>query len=113
MISLPDLSENQRGLVMINFKKAIAIAEENLKSLQSNVHDIRVEAAITNDKNDMYEVSLSYRTAGNDDLNIKDDTKNTGLAFLIKMSAMNRIYKTFLIKKDDGEFKGFKEYKEV
>lgn len=95
---------------MIEFKDAIKKAKSNLKDIQSFAEEINVEQAILNDETKQYEITLSYKISGKDHLN--DEIKSPALEALYAMSSFGRTYKTFLINKIDGSFKGFKVFKE-
>lgn len=97
---------------MIDFKKAISIAQDNLQELQPDVQDVRLEAAMLNQKGDLYEISLSYRTAEKDNLHLASKHKDN-ISLLMGLALQNRIYKTFFVDKKTGAFRGFKDYKEA
>lgn len=97
---------------MIDFKQAISTAQENLQALQPDVQDVRLEAAMLNRKGDLYEISLSYRTAVKDDLRLASKPKDN-VSLLMELALKNRIYKTFFVEKKTGVFRGFKDYKEA
>ena len=97
---------------MIDFKQAISTAQDNLQALQPDIQDVRLEAAMLNQKGDLYEISLSYRTAVKDDLRVASKPKDN-LSLLMELALKNRIYKTFFVEKKTGVFRGFKDYKEA
>ena len=96
---------------MTDFKKAIEVAEKELKSLYDSPRDIRLEAAVLNEKNNTVEVSFSYILEREDDLEAQSTNNNSVLA-LTQLLKFNRIYKTFLLDESTLKFKGFKSYKE-
>lgn len=96
---------------MEKWKEAIEIAKSKLKEIQNDVNDIIVEQAILNDINTQYEITLSYKTIGKDRLS--GEKENISLSVLYSLPSFGRIYKTFLINKSDGMFKGFKIFKEA
>ena len=97
---------------MIDFKQAISTAQDNLQALQPDVQDVRLEAAMLNRKGDLYEISLSYRTAVKDDLRLASKPKDN-VSLLMELALQNRIYKTFFVEKKTGAFRGFKDYQEA
>lgn len=97
-----------------DFKEAIAIAEEELARFQEDATNINLEAAII--EGNCYEISFSYYLPNRDNLNVidkKEETKSLELRDLIHLMSERKTYKTFLIDKATGEFKGFKAYKEA
>lgn len=103
-----------KGINMnLDFKKAIEIAQTNLQYLQPETQDIRLEAAMLNEKGDLYEISFSYLAKGENNLSIASGQKPQDAISLLKSLAMqNRIYKTFFVDAEQGIFRGFKEYQE-
>ncbi len=94
---------------MIDFKKAIDIANKNAQSLIGKLENVELESAILSDNNKLYEISLSYERKGGDPLSInKDNSLPSGLAQLASVMSHRRQYKTFLVDRKNGDFKGFK-----
>lgn len=91
--------------------KAIEIAKSSLQEIQGTVIDVTVEQAVLNDEASQYEITLSYKVVGKDKLSERQD--NLGLAALYAMPSFGRTYKTFLVDKLTGSFKGFKIFKEA
>ena len=92
---------------MIDFEKAIKIANENLSKLVPDARNIALEAVEISDDNGVYEVGLSYDQHGDDLLDISGDSRKSDLGRIFGMMAYRRKYKIFLVGKD-GKFKGFR-----
>ncbi len=95
----------------MNFKKAIAVAEENARALVPGAKEFTLEGAVISDGN--YEITLSYYLNGNSPLELAmgADEKNNMLK-LAKLMGARREYKVFIVNKNNFTFKGFKAYKE-
>ena len=94
---------------MIDFKKAIRVATENAKSLINDARNISLEGVLISDDKRLYEVSLSYDIQGRDPLGVQQN-KNiaNNLLELAKIMSYRKEYKIFLVDKESGEFRGFK-----
>lgn len=97
---------------MIDFKQAIDIATSNAKSLLSNANNFQLEGVLISDNDKFYEVTLSYGIEGPDPLSTSERKKESGLYHLARIMGYRREYKTFLVDKTTGKFKGFKNYKD-
>lgn len=97
---------------MISFERAIDFAIKNAKKLVPNSRDIQVEGAIISENKRNYEIALSYESEGPDTLSGKDsDIANVNaLSYLLSSKRKKKI---FMIKRETGEFVGFKPYKEM
>ncbi len=96
---------------MIDFKKAISIAKENLKDLIPDSEDISLEGVLISEDKKLYEVALSYGLRGEDPFearNSDDINLESGLSRLAKVMRYRRQHKKFLIDLDKGTFRGFK-----
>lgn len=98
-------------ITMQKLKQAIDVAKKSLEEIQDNVTDIAVEEGLLNDSSSQYEITLSYKLAGKDNADEKE--ASPGIASLLAISSVGRIYKTFLVDEKTGEFKGFKIFKEA
>lgn len=96
---------------MTDFKKAIEVAETELKSFYDNPRDIRLEAAILNEVNNTIEVSFSYVLDEQDKVNVDDTNSSNPILALTQLLKFNRIYKTFILDSNSLSFKGIKAYK--
>ena len=95
---------------MIDFERAIGVATKNAKSLINNAQNISLEGILISDDKSLYEVSLSYDLQGKDPLGAQQNngvTKNN-LLELAKIMSYRKEYKIFLVDKESGEFRGFK-----
>lgn len=100
-----------RGFGMMDFKKAIAVAEKNAKELVPGAKDFTLEGAIVSGAN--YEITLSYYLNGMSPLELSGDGDEKNSIFrLAKLMGTRREYKVFIVDKNDFAFKGFKAYKE-
>lgn len=96
---------------MTSFQNAINIAIENAKNLINKETKFSVEEALLSDDNKNYEITLSYYLTGRDHLsgeNINDSVRGTSILQLAKIMSYRKEYKTFIVDKKTGNFKGFK-----
>ncbi|WP_355581497.1 hypothetical protein [Xanthomonas cannabis] len=101
---------------MTDFQDAINIAIENAKELLNQATNFAVEEALLSDDDKRYEVTLSYDLKGRDPLsgdNAKNNIKETGILQLARLMSYRKEYKTFLVDKRTGNFKGFKIKKQA
>lgn len=92
---------------MVDFQKAISVATVNAQALIQNASNFVLEGVLLSDDNKLYEVSLSYDIEGKDPLG-GGNQGNSGLLQLAKLMRYRREYKVFLVDKNDGQFRGFK-----
>ncbi len=100
---------------MISFEKAISVATENAKTLVKSAKNIELEGVVLSQDNRLYEVALSYDLQGKNPLDIDEDSGNRSASNLIRLAAImgnRREYKVFLVDSNNGQFKGFKNYKD-
>lgn len=95
----------------MDFKRAIAVAEENAKELVPGAKEWTLEGAII--VRDNYEITLSYYLSGKSPLELVGgaDEKNS-LFRLATLMGTRKEYKVFIIDKNSFAFKGFKASKE-
>lgn len=99
---------------MVDFKDAIEIARENVKQLVPQAKDLVLEGAMISSDNKLYEITFSYE---NNSISTKDilNTSRKGpsnLQTLAMLMGKRRETKIFLVGKEDGRFRGFKNYKD-
>ena len=95
----------------MDFKRAIAVAEENARDLVPGAKEFTLEGAIISDGN--YEITLSYYLNGKSPLELAGDTAEKNNMFrLATLMGTRREYKVFIVDKKNFSFKGFKAYKE-
>ncbi|MFJ4066623.1 hypothetical protein ACIPW4_15210 [Pseudomonas sp. NPDC089996] len=97
---------------MIDFDKAISVAEANVKKLVKTATNLEVEGALISSDGKLYEVTFSYDRLSPDADALPDGTPNT-FKTLANLLSKRREYKVFLIDSETGEFKGFKSQKEA
>jgi len=97
---------------MLSFERAIEFAIENAKKLVPNSREFQIEGAVISENKKNYEIALSYESEGPDFLSEKgsDIANINALSYLL---SSRRKKKIFMIKRDTGEFVGFKPYKEM
>lgn len=95
----------------MDFKRAIAVAEENAKELVPSAKELTVEGAIVVGGD--YEITLSYYLNGKSPLELAGgaDEKNS-MFRLATLMGMRKEYKVFIVDKNNFAFKGFKTSKE-
>lgn len=94
---------------MIEFNKAVQIAQKNVKSLVKNARNIELEGVLISSDNSLYEVSLSYELDGIDPFGgVINNDKEGELFQLARMMRYRREYKVFLIDSNTGQFRGFR-----
>jgi hypothetical protein len=101
---------------MIEFQDAINIAIKNAKELLIQATNFAVEEALLSDDDKRYEVTLSYDFKGRDPLsgeNANNNIQGAGILQLAKLMSYRKEYKTFLVDKRTGSFKGFKIKKQA
>lgn len=104
---------------MIDFNKAINVAEDNAKALLKNATNFQLEGVVTSSDNKNVEVTLSYDLEGKDPLSLEgnvnkagDSISSLGLAHLSSIMRRRKEYKIFIVSRKDAEFKGFKRSQE-
>lgn len=95
----------------MDFKRAIAVAEENARDLVPGAKEFTLEGAVISGGD--YEITLSYYLSGKSPLELAGgaDEKNN-IFRLATLMGMRREYKVFIVDKNNFTFKGFKAYKE-
>ncbi len=95
----------------MNFKRAIAVAEENARELVPGAKEFTLEGAIISGGD--YEITLSYYLSGKSPLELAGvgDEKNNIFRLATLMGA-RREYKVFIVNQKTFTFKGFKAAKE-
>lgn len=100
---------------MIGFEKAICVATENAKSLVKAASNLELEGVILSSDNKLYEVSISYDLHGKNPLELDEGAGDKVASNLLRLATLmgyRREYKVFLVDSKDGQFKGFKNYKD-
>lgn len=95
----------------MDFKRAIAVAEENAKELVPGAKEWTLEGVII--VRDNYEITLSYYLSSKSPLELAGgaDEKNS-LFRLATLMGTRKEYKVFIVDKNSFAFKGFKSSKE-
>lgn len=96
---------------MIDFKQAIDVAVQNAKMLLEQATKLEVEEALLSDDDKYYEITLSYELNGRDPLAAKNTSSRmatTSILELARLMSYRKEYRTFLVIKETGKFKGFK-----
>lgn len=95
----------------MDFKRAIAVAEENARDLVPGAKEFTLEGAVISGGD--YEITLSYYLSGKSPLELAGgaDEKNN-IFRLATLMGVRREYKVFIVDKYNFTFKGFKAYKE-
>lgn len=99
---------------MIEFQKAVKIAEFNASELLPNATNFTLEGLLLSEDGKLVEVSLSYDIQGRsgiDMLSTANKKQNTNLSALATILGFRREYKVFLVDANSGVFRGFKNYK--
>lgn len=95
----------------MDFKRAIAVAEENARDLVPGAKELALEGAIISGGD--YEITLSYYLSGKSPLELASGADETNSIFrLATLMGTKREYKVFIVDKNNFSFKGFKAYKE-
>lgn len=95
----------------MDFKKAIAVAEENARLLVPGAKEFTLEGAIVSGQD--YEITLSYYLSGKSPLELAGGANEQSSMFkLATLMGMRREHKVFIVDKNNFTFKGFKSYKE-
>lgn len=95
----------------MDFKRAIAVAQENAKELVPEAKQFTLEGAIISGQD--YEITLSYYLTGMSPLELNEDgNEGSNLFKLARLMGTRREYKVFIVDKNNFTFKGFKAYKE-
>jgi len=96
---------------MIEFEEAINVATTNAKSLVKGASDFELEGVLLSNDEKLYEVTLSYNLSGKNPLDLENNS-SSGLIQLATLMGRRREYKVFLVDSSNGNFKGFKTYKD-
>lgn len=99
---------------MIEFDEAIRIAQENAEKLVKGAKNLVLEGVLISADDKLYEITISYDLDGPDSLKIQNESNGEmqNIIALASIMRKRREYKVFLVDKRDGQFRGFKNYKE-
>ena len=93
----------------MDFKKAIAVAEENARQFVPDAREFTLEGAIVSGND--YEITLSYYLDGKIPAELSEGIdEKSSLLKLASLMRSRKEYKIFMVDKDDFSFKGFKSH---